>query len=710
MAHLLGHPGSMASLRADLRDLQGAISDVSSRAGPARFPSWKFPDRVSCELDLAALLERYDYAEGDPEFSQHAHVVLLELLVDRLLLLLQSFTSYAENLLSERAVPPAQAVGPCMSAGLTVRRYWHSMLRLGAFYQQLLTEKKACRRNIPTLQPASEAGKTEESFQPCLPALLEPSAPPGAAQCSSLCPGQAASDASGSIPTRAAEPSPAPCDACASAQASLREVGEAITSICRSHNIPSALSRFQQVVAETVGRKTLSAAEVKCWASEQSKDLSRISKHLHALLELLNPLKSELAAAKKQRDELQKQAEDFARLLQAEKETQAQRRKEAEQSLEVKNKEHLEAVARLERDKDNLRRGAALLEEQISALKEALAAKQAALQELEVTKKSLLEDLRTTMVARSRVLELEEEVRLLTDQKESLGQELSAVTTQLEKEKAKVESMLRHRESLQAKQNALLQQLDSLDQEREELQTSLGEAEGDRARLAEQLEESREQREQSGHQLRAQQELLDTLQQEKQSLEQSVSELREDVSRLEEQAQELKEREKLLVFFPELHVPAETQFESTGNITEDMEKQLQANNIRIGVLEQENTRLRAALAKLKVAAQQGVLQLVPQPQLWTQLGSQRGGEAAGPPSSQGSGDGAGARGGATSRARQRPPGSQRPKPPSAEPPGEAGPCLSLPARGLLLAPDPRGSSSTAGGARPFSHRTGTHRK
>ncbi|XP_068557346.1 coiled-coil domain-containing protein 157 isoform X2 [Anas acuta] len=600
----------MASLRADLRDLQGAISDVSSRAGPARFPSWKFPDQVSCELDLAALLERYDYAEGDPEFSQHAHVVLLELLVDRLLLLLQSFTGYAENLLSERAVPPAQAVGPCMSAGLTVRRYWHSMLRLGAFYQQLLTEKKACRRNIPTLQPTPKAGKTEESFQPCLPALSEPCTPPGAAQCSSLCPWQAASDASGSIPMRAAEPSPAPCDACASAQASLREVGEAITSICRSHNIPSALSRFQQVVAETVGRKMLSAAEVKCWASEQSKDLSRISKHLHALLELLNPLKSELAAAKKQRDELQKQAEDFARLLQAEKETQAQRRKEAEQSLEVKNKEHLEAVARLERDKDDLRRGAALLEEQISTLKEALAAKQAALQELEMTKKSLLEDLRTTMVARSRVLELEEEVRLLTDQKESLGQELSAVTTQLEKEKAKVESVLRHRESLQAKQNALLQQLDSLDQEREELQASLGEAEGDKARLVEQLEESREQREQSGHQLRAQQELLDTLQQEKQSLEQSVSELREDVSRLEQQAQELKEREKLLVFFPELHVPAETQFESTGNIAEDMEKQLQANDIRIGVLEQENTRLRAVLAKLKAAAQQGVLQLL----------------------------------------------------------------------------------------------------
>uniref|UniRef100_A0A8B9SWV6 Coiled-coil domain-containing protein 157 n=1 Tax=Anas platyrhynchos TaxID=8839 RepID=A0A8B9SWV6_ANAPL len=272
-------------------------------------------------------------------------------------------------------------------------------------------------------------------------------------------------------------------------------------------------------------------------------------------------------------------------------------------------------------------------------------------------------------------------------------------------------------QSLQAKQNALLQQLDSLDQEREELQASLGEAEGDRARLAEQLEESREQREQSGHQLRALQELLDTLQQEKQSLEQSVSELREDVSRLEEQAQELKEREKLLVFFPELHVPVETQFESTGNIAEDMEKQLQANDIRIRVLEQENTRLRAALAKLKVAAQQGVLQVRLSPsrgagELPTPSSppTSSASPLRRPPSSQSSGDSAGARGGATSRARQRPPGSQRSKPPSAEPPGEAGPCLSLPARGLLLAPDPRGSSSTAGGARPFSHRTGTHRK
>ncbi|NXE85724.1 CC157 protein, partial [Cochlearius cochlearius] len=587
MAHLLGHPGCMESLRADLRDLQAAIADVSSRAGAVRFPSWKFPDKVSCDLDLAALLERYSYTETDPAFTQHAHVVLLELVIDRrLLLLLQSFTGYVENLLSGRAVPPVRAVGPCMSAGLTVRRYWCSMLKLGAFYQQLLAEKAACRKEIPTLQP--RLGKPEkERLKRCSPDVLElrtsmevarstsscPSlsvcAPDGDASGSSL-PRAACSvaDSSRSVPTQTTGSSLGPCNTCASAQASLREVGKAITGICQSQNIPSALSRFQEM-EESAGRRILSATDMSYWASEQSKDLSRISKHLQMLLQQVNPLKSELEESEKQKDELRKRVEDFSRLLQAEKETQAQQRKEAEQNLQVKNKEHSEAVARLERDKDDLRRGTVLPGKRCCVSPE-------------VTK-TLLEETRTTMVARSQVLELEEKVRLLTSQRESLGQELSATTTQLEKEKAKVESMMRHQESLQAKQRALLQQLDSLDQEREELQASLGEAEEGRARLAEQLEESREQ---SGQQLRAQQ---------------------ANVSKLEEQARELKEREKLLVFFPELHVPTETQFESTGSLTQDMEKQLQANSIRIGVLEQENARLRSALAKVKAAAEQGVL-------------------------------------------------------------------------------------------------------
>ncbi|NXI41222.1 CC157 protein, partial [Galbula dea] len=606
MAHLLGHPGCMESLRADLQDLQTAIADVSSRAGAVRFRSWKFPDKVSCELDMAALLEQYKYTENNPEFSQYSHLVLLELVIDRLLLLLQSFTGYAENLLSERAVPPAQQVGPSMSVGLTARRYWSSMLKLGALYQQLLAEKKACKKEIPSQPSTPRAGNPEKQhLKLCLPGVQKLRTSPEVAQSTSLClpssvctsdskalgssslprAAHSMAESSHSIPTQTTRSPPGPCDTCASAQASLREVGKAITSLCQSQNIPSALSKFQ-AAEETTGRKTLSATDVSYWASEQSKDLSRISKHLQMLLQQLKPLKSELEESEKQKDELQKQVEDFSQLLQAEKETQAQQRKEAEHRLEAKNKEHSEAVARLEQDKADLRKGTALPISQNHML----------CFFPEVTKTTMLEEMRTTMVARSQVLELEEKVQLLTNQGENLSQELSTTTTQLEKEKAKVESMLRYQESLQAKQKDLLQHLDSLDQEREELQTRLGEAEEDKAKLAEQLEESREQK-----------------------LQAKVSKLEKQTQELEKQTQELKERERLLVFFPELHSPVETLTESTGSVTEDMEKQVQANSIRINVLEEENMRLRSALAKVKAAAEQGVLKFVPQTQLWSQL-------------------------------------------------------------------------------------------
>lgn len=157
MAHLLGSQACMDNLRKDLTDLQGAIVDVFSRAGPVHFPSWKFPDRVACDLDMVALLEHYDHVPGDPEFTQLSHAVLLELVIDRLLLLLQSCTSYVENIGSEQTVPPAGAAGPCMSVGLTVRRFWNSLLRLGTFNQQAVPQERANQGETPTSKPSAKS-------------------------------------------------------------------------------------------------------------------------------------------------------------------------------------------------------------------------------------------------------------------------------------------------------------------------------------------------------------------------------------------------------------------------------------------------------------------------------------------------------------------------------------------------------------------------
>ncbi len=82
MAHLLGSRYCIESLRSDVTDLQEAVIGVFSRIGPVRHPSWKYPDKMSCDLDLTELLEIHDYSE-DEEERQVAHIVLLELVIDR---------------------------------------------------------------------------------------------------------------------------------------------------------------------------------------------------------------------------------------------------------------------------------------------------------------------------------------------------------------------------------------------------------------------------------------------------------------------------------------------------------------------------------------------------------------------------------------------------------------------------------------------------
>ncbi|XP_075960385.1 coiled-coil domain-containing protein 157 [Anarhichas minor] len=83
MSQFLGRQDCIESLRRDVVDLQGAILDVFSRTGPVRFSSWKFPDKLSCHLDMGTLLERYDFVDGKDAFNQHSHIVLLELVIDR---------------------------------------------------------------------------------------------------------------------------------------------------------------------------------------------------------------------------------------------------------------------------------------------------------------------------------------------------------------------------------------------------------------------------------------------------------------------------------------------------------------------------------------------------------------------------------------------------------------------------------------------------
>nr|XP_055107895.1 coiled-coil domain-containing protein 157 isoform X2 [Symphalangus syndactylus] len=628
MAHLLGSQACMDSLRTDLTDLQGAIVDIFSRAGPVHFPSWKFPDRMACDLDMVALLEHYDHVPGDPEFTQLSHAVLLELVIDRLLLLLQSCMSYLENLGSEQMMPPAQAGGPCMSVGLTVRRFWDSLLRLGMLHQQPLPQKGANQRETPTSKPTT---KGEPARSPeCLTAkFIKPSSPvlglPQTCQEPESIPVRASlqfpattSKNTKSVHSQTIETALVPCDACASVQGSLRMVGKAVISLCRSQNLPSSLGQFQQLVQDSMGLRPLPAATVGRWAAEQRKDLTCLSEHVEAL-------RAQLEEAEGQKDGLRKQA---GKLEQALKQEQGARRRQVE--------ENEQCLSEWECDKQQLLTETSDLKTKMATLERELKQQQESTQAVEAKAQQLQEEGERRAAAERQVQQLEEQVQqleaqvqLLVGRLEGAGQQICWASTELDKEKARVDSMVRHQESLQAKQRALLKQLDSLDQEREELRGSLDEAEAQRAHVEEQLQSEREQ---GQCQLRAQQELLQSLQREKQGLEQATTDLRLTILELERELVELKERERLLVAFPDLHRPTETQIHGgtsssvesqitcptdSGNVTDHMERQVQANDIRIRVLQEENGRLQSMLSKIREVAQQGGLKLIPQDRLWS---------------------------------------------------------------------------------------------
>ncbi|XP_015418319.1 PREDICTED: coiled-coil domain-containing protein 157 [Myotis davidii] len=493
-----------------------------------------------------------------------------------LLLLLQSCASYLETLSSEQTVPPARAVGPCMSVGLTVRLFWNSLLKLGMLYQQMLSQKRAAQGETPICKPTAKGEPTRSPEFVTAKFIKPPSPIPGLPQTckepSSLSvrvslrsPGRT-TEGTRSVPSQTVETALVPCDACASVQGSLREVGRALIGLCQSQNLPSSLGHFQQLVQDAMGLRPLPAATA----------------------------------------------------LQQEQRQRRWQASEAQQQL-----------AQWEQDKQQLLAETSELKSKVAALERELEQQQESTQAVEAKAQQLQEEAERRLEAERQVQQLEEQVQLLAGRLDGASQQIRWASTELDKEKARVDSMVRHQESLQAKQRALLQQLDSLDQEREELRGSLDEAETQRAHMEEQLQSVQSEREQGQCQLQAQQELLQSLNGEKQGLEQVATDLQLTISGLERELEALRERERLLVAFPDLHKPVETQIQSSGNVMDDMERQVQANDIRIRVLQEENGRLQAMLSKIQEVAQQGGLKLIPQDQLWAR--SSQGIQGAAPP-------------------------------------------------------------------------------
>ena len=86
MAQLLGSKTCLESLGNNVLDLENVFTsaEVHKSGKLARVKSWKFPDKSICDIDVREILQHYSYSIDDDESNQMAHIVLLEMLIDRL--------------------------------------------------------------------------------------------------------------------------------------------------------------------------------------------------------------------------------------------------------------------------------------------------------------------------------------------------------------------------------------------------------------------------------------------------------------------------------------------------------------------------------------------------------------------------------------------------------------------------------------------------
>ncbi|XP_061672691.1 coiled-coil domain-containing protein 157 isoform X2 [Syngnathoides biaculeatus] len=588
MCQFLGRRDCMESLQKDVADLQCAIADVFTTTGPVRVFSWKFPDKLSCNLDLD--LEQYSFMDEEDEFNQHAHLVLLELVIDRLLLLLQASNAYVVKLSSSNRNQRAHQK-EFMSIGLVAKDYWRHLLQFANMKTLECNEKPktemstgdesvatTCAHDVSPLSFRYSPDDDDDDDDDT-PLSATPSSP------SSLKVGTHA------VSCQTDESPAAPCNACHEAQSSIRKTGNVLVELLQGEGLPSSLHPLLVATQDTVGPMT--PVDVKEWASEQLRDMRRLTKHVQDVRRTFEPLTNKLAALEADREKLRGDME----LAQTKLKEDVEKQKSVILQLEEAQATVKGSEQRLSDEYQKLKREYESLKKSYSDLTEEAAIQQDRLQDLERQRNSLQEKLKTLRIKEETCCELQERIHQFESQ-------LCEAELLLEKEKAKYHSACRHHETLQTKQKSFLQRVEALDEECEELQKELGRKEERELHLRNQLQQMSEDNQQLRTQLTSQQDRCSQLQTEKQTLETQLDNFKGSVAELEESVKSFEENERLLVAFPELSPLAHAQPQSTGDVLLDMEQQLQANCIRIGVLQKENATLHATLEKLRETTQQ----------------------------------------------------------------------------------------------------------
>ncbi|EDO31484.1 predicted protein, partial [Nematostella vectensis] len=518
MAHLLGTESCLDSLSRDVSDIQAVITDVISRVGPVRFPSWKYPDKVSSELDIQDLLERYCYSE-DEDHCKMSHIILFELVIDRLVLLLQSMSHFIDQTLktSGKESRPLSGVlvGSAMSVGLVAKKYWNKAVKMQQSMQQIQLEDETKNKTLFKMEDTigdlrdeikmfkqvldkkrgkhtSVSGKIKSHGQSASSArfILSPTeslnlrSPSPSHDMTLLVEDVAFAKTLQESATQTYDTAFIPCEACSRTQQNLLDVGNMVMNLCESQGLPSSLAKQKKLLRKSL----MAAADISRWASEQNQDLARINSHLDNLYAQINPLEAKLKSSEERCQSLQKEIKSLEDDFNVERDQMKEREGEFKQKLQkiVEDKDTLLSDA-ADANK-TLEEGKKMLQDMVAKLNITIKSQKETMKKLETENSGLAASLEKECKEVERLKGVDEEIVNIKIELNDVQIKLRETSMELGKTQAKNRSLIKHEQALQGKHDTLLQRVDELDSECEDLRGRLMDVEGERDDLQDSLE------------------------------------------------------------------------------------------------------------------------------------------------------------------------------------------------------------------------------
>ncbi|XP_059144278.1 coiled-coil domain-containing protein 157-like isoform X2 [Physella acuta] len=611
MAYMLGNQAYIESLQTDVRDLQWTIREIISRVGPLPNHSWKFPDQQACDLDIDDLLDLYSTDTSDEmEDKQVAHIALYELVIDRLVFLLQTTAEFMEMQIhggKQKHFPELNSVDSSSSSvGIVAKQYWSHLMKSHMFIQQLQSENKSKTNKIVEFEKGSERPHNPSYSRianlnptPGTVGIVPPNNADLVSQGASPVPEKkfvhTISEDMSNKSCQTYETAFVPCETCDLIQKKMREGSEVVIKSCIDQGLPCSLKKFKNQVIHV---ELLTFSDVCRWMAEQNKDIARIAKQNEILQATVKPLKEELKQAEEKVKNFDEKFLSFENKFLEEKENITFRCKHFESKLKETEKQYQQKLEVETKKKESVIVEKENIEKDLFDVRMQLNEQMKDMKNLETGFKVLEIELVEKTREAEKAGQLAEEMIDLKTQLSDVTAQMIGYQKALAKEQGKSRSLSKHNESLQAKQEALLSKMSLLGQNNEEFSSQVADIEEEKLALENKLTELKVETKELKQKLKENKVIIKNLEKEKKKLEKSVKAAQESVSALTSELEEAKQRERLIVEYPDLNGPVNSDLHGSGDIATDMRNQIKANRTRIRLLEEQNESLAQSVKKI----------------------------------------------------------------------------------------------------------------